>query len=117
MRFLADENCDFAVIRALRDANHDVSAVKDELPGGSDQAVIALAIEESRVVLTEDKDFGQLAFASSASPSGVILMRFPATARAAMAETVRQFIEQNAEKIAGNFAVVQPGRARIVRMS
>jgi hypothetical protein len=47
----------------------------------------------------------------------VILMRFPATARVAMAETVRQFIEKNPDKIAGNFAVFQPGRARIARMS
>lgn len=58
MRFLADENCDLAVVRALRSAGHDVVAVAERSPRAEDPEVIHLALSEGRIVLTEDKDFG-----------------------------------------------------------
>ena len=60
LRFLADESCDFAIVRALRDAGHDVLAVADVSPRAPDPDVIDRAVRDSRVLLTEDKDFGQL---------------------------------------------------------
>lgn len=113
MRFLADESCDFAVVRALRGAGHDVVAVGDVKPGAPDEAVISLAVRESRILLTEDKDFGQLVFASAVESAGVVFIRFPARARQAMTRTVAKLVEASAEKIAGRFVVVQPGRIRI----
>jgi len=64
VRFLADESCDFAVVRALREAAFDVVAVVEHSPGATDDQVIALSVNEQRVLLTEDKDFGQLVFAA-----------------------------------------------------
>ena len=61
MRFLADESCDFAVVAALRHAGHDVTTVAEINEGVDDEVVLALARSESRVLLTEDKDFGLLA--------------------------------------------------------
>ncbi len=62
MRFLADESCDFSIVRALRGAGHDVVAVAEQSGGIPDDVVIELARADSRVLLTEDKDFGQLVF-------------------------------------------------------
>jgi predicted nuclease of predicted toxin-antitoxin system len=67
MQFLADESCDFAVVRALRVAGHDVLVAAEILPRAEDQDVLRMALDEGRILLTEDKDFGQLVF-SSASP-------------------------------------------------
>lgn len=53
MRFLADESCDFAVVRALREAGHDVVAVAELEPGTEDGAVIERAVGDRRVLLTE----------------------------------------------------------------
>ena len=80
MRFVADESCDFAVVRALREAGHDLVAVAELDSGAEDAAVIAHAVGERRVLLTEDKDFGQLVFASGVPSSGVVFIRFPAGA-------------------------------------
>ena len=113
MRFLADESCDFAVVNALREAGHDVTAVKDMLPGAPDDAVIGLADRDARVLLTEDKDFGQLVFSSAVNSPGVIFIRFPGNARQAMARSVLELVNKKPEKIKGHFAVVQPGRIRI----
>jgi predicted nuclease of predicted toxin-antitoxin system len=77
MRFLADESCDFRVVRALRSAGHDVVAVIEIAPGSADQEVLSAAVADDRIFITEDRDFGQLVFASHASSCGVILIRFP----------------------------------------
>ena len=60
MRFLADEGCDFAVVRTLRTAGHDVVAILEIAPRAEDTEIIDLAIREQRVLLTEDKDLGSL---------------------------------------------------------
>ena len=113
MRFLADENCDFALVKALRQVGHDVTAIKEMMPGAEDEKVIDLAVRESRLLLTEDKDFGQLVFASSVKSAGVILIRFPAHARQTMVQTIADLIQTSSEKLRGRFVVAQPGRIRI----
>jgi predicted nuclease of predicted toxin-antitoxin system len=64
MRFLADESCDFAVARALRSAGHDVIAIAEVSPRADDKIVIDRAVREDCILLTEDKDFGQLVSAN-----------------------------------------------------
>jgi hypothetical protein len=88
MHFLADESCDFAVVRALREAGFDVMAVSEPSLGTEDHVVIDLAIHERRMVITEDKDFGQLVYAEGRATGGVLFLRFPGRARALMAESV-----------------------------
>lgn len=113
MKFLADESCDFAVVRTLRDAGYEVLAVADVSPSASDDAVIALAAQENRILLTEDKDFGQLVFAEQQNSGGVILVRFPATARASLSTAILQLVTQAGDHLVGRFTVLQPGRVRI----
>jgi predicted nuclease of predicted toxin-antitoxin system len=70
VRFLADESCDFVVVRALRVGGHDVAAIAEMSPRATDEVVLELAIRESRILLTEDKDFGQLLHANEAAAGG-----------------------------------------------
>lgn len=58
LRFLADESCDFAVVRALRAEGYDVLAVSEVTRRSDDRELIYQAYREKRVLLTEDKDFG-----------------------------------------------------------
>ena len=58
LRFLADESCDFAVVRALRAKGYDVLAVSEFMQRSDDRDLIDLAYREGRILLTEDKDFG-----------------------------------------------------------
>jgi hypothetical protein len=52
VRFLADESCDAAVMRALRAAGHDVISIAETSPGAADRVVLALAVTGQRVLLT-----------------------------------------------------------------
>jgi len=114
MRFLADESCDYSVVRALRAEGHDVLAVSELSPRAKDSAVIKLAIDENRILLTEDSDFGQLVFAHGLIKASVIFMRYPARARKQQAEDIVNFIKKHGEKLKGCFVVAQPGRTRII---
>ena len=72
MRFLADESCDFAVVRGLRERGHDVLAVAETSQGIDDEEVIANAKSDRRILITEDKDFGQLVYAAARQSSGTL---------------------------------------------
>ena len=115
MRFLADESCDFAVVRALRAAGHDVLAVAELSPRAADSQVIRLATSRERILLTEDRHFGQLVFAHQRRTHGVIYIRFASTARQRVVTDLVQLVDEQGERLLGCFAVVQPGRIRISR--
>lgn len=115
MRFLADESCDMAVIVALRSAGHDVLAVAEIARGAEDGDVIALADQDQRVLLTEDKDFGQLFFAAAQESAGVILVRYPQKARTSLGNAIVELVSARGDALRGAFAVIEPGKVRITR--
>ena len=115
MRFLADESCDFAVVTALRAVGHDVTAIVEINSGAEDEAVLALAHAEARALLTEDKDFGLLAYAAEKETAGVLLLRFPAGVRSALGQSVVDVVKELGNRLTAAFIVVEPGRARISR--
>ena len=80
---------------------------------GLDDEVMELALAENRILLTEDKDFGWLVFAARVDSPGVILIRFPASARCSLAEAISKLVREYASQLAGAFVVLQPGAARI----
>jgi predicted nuclease of predicted toxin-antitoxin system len=75
MRFLADQSCDFAAVQALRSAGPDVVALSQFQQRSVDDEVIELAQSEERILLTEDKDFGWLAFVPRRQSFGVVLIQ------------------------------------------
>jgi len=113
MRFLADESCDFSVVRALRRAGFDVLCISESSPRADDSEVIRLALHEGRILLTEDKDFGRLVYSYGQKTLGVIFLRFPTFARRQISRDVLNLVKQQGERLVGSFVTVQPGRIRI----
>src|SRR5947209_6187878 len=101
MRFLADESCDFAVVRALRSAGHDVIAVSEFQQRSVDEKLMELAYRDDRILLTEDKDFGWLAFVAHRNNPGVILIRFPATSRRVLSASITRLIADHGPELKG----------------
>jgi hypothetical protein len=111
--FLADESCDFAVVRLLRANGHDVVAVAEISPRADDRTVLDLARQEQRILITEDKDFGRLVFADAQATGGVVLTRYPARARAQLPSAVLKLVSTRGTALLGRFVVMSPGRIRM----
>ena len=113
MRILADENVPGAAVRALRARDHDVLWVREESPGIDDPTVLARAVSECRVLLTLDKDFGELAFgAGFPAECGVVLCRIPPEDPEVLANGIVLALEWRSDW-PGNFAVVELDRIRV----
>ncbi len=113
LKFLADESCDFIVVRSLRKIGYDVVAVSETFPSSIDQQVLEYAADEERILLTEDKDFGEWVFAHQEKMHGVVLIRYPASIRSELADAIISLIENHGFELIKSFTVVEPGRARI----
>ncbi len=116
MRFLVDENCEFSLVQTLRSAGHDVVAVAEVSPRAEDSQVIERALRQKRILVTEDKDFGQLVFAAGKGSVGVLLIRYPGATRKSIGIEIVRFIEIDGSKLDGNFVVATPGRIRVSRL-
>ncbi len=113
MNFVADESCAMPVIQMLRGAGHDVIAIAEIAPGATDDQVLERALQEKRMLITEDRDFGELVYARGRSSAGVILVRFPNQARNAKSATVLEAVSRLGSRLQDTFTVVEPGRVRI----
>jgi predicted nuclease of predicted toxin-antitoxin system len=116
VRFLADENFAGDTVTELRRHGHDVAWVRTDAPGSSDAQVLAWAVAEDRIVITFDKDFGELAFRAGleASP-GVILFRIHQISPSSVTNLVVTAIESRNDW-PGHFSVVEESRIRMLAL-
>jgi predicted nuclease of predicted toxin-antitoxin system len=113
MRILADENVAGEIVEALRRQGHDVAWVLSDASGIPDAKVLRRAGEEGRLVLTFDKDFGELAFrAGIPATPGVILLRLMASDPSLLAARVASALHSR-DDWEGHFSVVEADRVRM----
>lgn len=114
MRWLADECVAARLVNRLREDGHDVLYVAEIAAGLSDVDVINLARRDNRVLLTEDKDFGDLVFRRSWAVHGIVLMRV--NSQSLQAARLVAAVEQYGERLVGHYVVVEDGRLRARRL-
>ena len=113
MQFLADENFPRAAVIALRERGYDVVWIRTEYPGIPDTEVLSLAQVENRILLTFDKDFGELAFVTLLpANSGIILFRLQAASSEILAQKIIATISLRNDW-AGHFSVVEDNKIRM----
>lgn len=102
-----------ASVRTLQDAGHNVASMSEIRPGADDVEVLALAVEEDRILLTFDRDYGRLLFREGEpSPVGVAYLRFVPETPSHPAERIVRLIEQADEVFEGSYLVVGPEGVR-----
>ncbi len=113
MRFLANENFPYDAVMALRGTGYDVAWVLTDNPGISDKDVLQRANIEGRILLTFDKDFGELAFREGlSSECGIILFRIPKSSSAEIARIVVSVLSSRSDWT-GHFSVIETNRIRM----
>jgi predicted nuclease of predicted toxin-antitoxin system len=116
VRFLADECLHAGIVAALREAGHEVATVAPTDTGAAGEAVLARAACDRAILLTADKDFGEIAIARGATASGVVLFRRSVADPAKAAARLLALIEEHGESLRDLYAVVTPARARVRRL-
>ncbi len=117
MKFLADESCDFIIVRALRQQGYDVTTISEISPGIDDPSVINRAIHENRILLTEDKDFGELVCSLKKPVKGDVLIRIDVHKRHLKWPCLKRLINDHSSKLEGYFVVVEVGKFRFRDLS
>lgn len=112
MNLLVDECCDALLVAGLRADGHDVLFVQEFAPGSEDEVVLRRAAGEDRILLTEDKDFGELVVRLGLPAFGIVLLRMNPADTAAKRARLREVLQQEATRLPGCFVVVDEAKVR-----
>jgi predicted nuclease of predicted toxin-antitoxin system len=119
MRFIADQDVYWITIKAMREWGHEVATASDLGMGkASDEELLNKAKEQSRILLTRDKDFGTLTFLKESISAGIVFLRCsPANLDKVHHQLKRLLAEHKEEELNSCFAVVEPKRYRLRRLA
>lgn len=112
MKFLADECCTMEVVLALREDGHDVLYVKESMRGSSDNDLLHVAFQSNCILITEDKDFGEIVYRQRLPAYGIVLLRFDVKHDEQKSRVVRELVRTRAEKLLNAFVVVESDKIR-----
>jgi predicted nuclease of predicted toxin-antitoxin system len=113
MKLVADESVDFGIIHELRQKGFEVISVLEDYSGVTDKVVLKIAVDNQCLLITEDKDFGELTYRLKLKHNGILLIRLNDLGRRDRIETVSKYIEQYFEKLNENFTVLTKRGLRI----
>jgi predicted nuclease of predicted toxin-antitoxin system len=112
VRWLADECISARLVKLLRDEGHDVAYAAEMAAGVIDTDLIALANRDARLLLTDDKDFGELVIRQQWIVPGLVFMRIDSEHPQARWERLQAAIAQFGESLFGRYTVVENARFR-----
>ncbi len=110
---LADENIDCRIIQSLRQAGFVVISVREDYRGLHDRKILEIAKEKGLIIITEDKDFGELIYSYKAVNVGVIFLRYHSSVRKAIVTSLLSVIRQHGPALSNKFSVITPKKIRI----
>jgi predicted nuclease of predicted toxin-antitoxin system len=110
---LADESVDRQIVHALRAVGFDVDAIAEDSPGMADDGVLELARLHQAILLTADKDFGELVYRLRLIHHGVILLRMAGVDATQKATDVVRAVQAHQDRLPNAFCVISPGMIRI----
>jgi predicted nuclease of predicted toxin-antitoxin system len=115
LNWVLDENVDRVIVNRLRELGEEVVYVADVDPSISDEEVLERAREDDAILLTADKDFGELVFRRRLVSAGVILLRLAGLEPDEKAAVVEHLLNAHGTDLHGNFTVVAENGVRIRR--
>lgn len=115
MRFLVDECTGPSVAKWLRQQGHEVFSVYEQARGIDDDEIVERAYSENRILITNDKDFGEKIFRDNKPHKGVILLRLEDERVPGKIAAVKQLLANHSDQLENNFIVVTERQIRIAK--
>jgi len=113
MKFLIDVGVGKKVELFLKSENHDVKSVREINPSLSDFDILQIAIAEERIIITMDKDFGELVYNARLKFYGVLLLRLENMNGDEKTGILEQILQNHSSQLEKNFCVFQKGKFRV----
>ncbi|MCL5992359.1 MAG: DUF5615 family PIN-like protein [Bacteroidetes bacterium] len=110
---IADENIDSSIIKELRNLSLDILSIRENNPGISDEEIINLPIAPPKIIITEDKDFGEWVFAHQKKNISVILLRYHHKDKSEIISILKSLFLKNIDELKGKFITVSTKKIRI----
>lgn len=110
---VADESVDFEIVRALRKNNFEVHAIAEDSPALPYAAVLETAVKKSALLITEDKDFGELVYRFKMAHCGILLLRLISLNSSEKASIVCRVLKQHEPDLRNVFSVLDERQLRI----
>jgi predicted nuclease of predicted toxin-antitoxin system len=115
VKFVADESVDKPIVDAMRSNNYEVYYILEDNSGIPDHEVLNIANSKKSVLLTADKDFGELVFRQKKNHQGIVLFRLAGLNNEQKVETVIKMLKQYHLEIKDHFSVISRTHIRIVK--
>lgn len=115
LKFLIDVGVSKVAEEWMRSEGYNVLTVREIDPRMSDVDILSLAVAEQRILITMDKDFGELVYHSGQPHAGVLLLRMEEATSLEKIAAIRQILAIHADKLVGHFCVYQNQRLRVRR--
>lgn len=112
---VVDESADFEIVRVLRENGCEVYAVAESSPALADAAVLEIAVAKNALLITEDKDFGELVFRLQMPHRGILLLRMIGLNSSEKGSITSKVIQQYAAELKDVFSVLDERQLRIRR--
>lgn len=113
LKFLVDLGVGIKAEEWLKSSGYDVKTIRSIDPKAKDAVILKIAESESRMVITMDKDFGELVYRSGKTHAGVLILRLEDANGDKKAEVIRKILRDHEDKMQSKFCVFQNGVLRI----
>lgn len=115
--FLADENIPFYVVKQLRKEVCKIISVVEEFQGSSDEKIMELSSRNKWVLITFDKDFGELIYKQKCEkPFGIILLRVTPKSPTHILQVLKWLLLHTSISFENNFLVVNDNKVRTIKL-
>jgi predicted nuclease of predicted toxin-antitoxin system len=113
MRIVADENLAYRMIKALRNEGFEVISIEEDMPSIPDNNVLSIAVKEEALLITEDKDFGELVMHHKLEHRGILLVRLAGMETEEKIIRTLEVVRTYGKELQESFTVLDSRRVRL----
>lgn len=111
--FLADESLNYKLVTTMREAGFNVFTIIEEMPSIEDDVIAAFSLNPPRIIITQDKDFGEIVYHSNLKVIGIILLRYLSDDYNVIKDKLLHYLALHLHESASKFVVIIPKLTRI----